>query len=209
MARPFINWEIALGAALLALALAGPDLLPAGAVVLNGHLEELEEGGESDWQKTQAKMQSPNGPGVKAGALTPNTFPPHFQGYWSCETTITESSIATILPGTKIQSELVFYPTADGRVEARFSQSGWVNNKCLAVAFNGNEAKADRTSYYFGEKIQGAWAARTRDQFLQENDNLITAKSYVDQYLDGQYLGRYRSVSILRRTAGVGSVASK
>jgi hypothetical protein len=182
----------------MGMVLALVSIAPAEAVVLNGQLEEVEVADENA------------SPGVQPGALIPNTFPTHYAGKWVCETTITESSVPTVLPGTKVQSEVHFIPTADGRIEMRHYQPGWVRNKCLTVSFNGNEAKADTTSYYFGEKVQGAWAARTRDQYLQETDDLIKAKSYVDQYINGQYVGRYRTISVLRRVAEDNrSVASK
>lgn len=185
----------------------------AQAVVLSGRLEE-----NHDADTTPSAQQIPASnqttmPVVPAAApkaapaptLTPNTFPMSYRGTWSCETTITESTLGTVIPGTVVHSEIAFVPLGDGRIQAKFNQPGWVDNQTLAVAFNGNEAKADRTSYYFGENSQGQWAARTRDQFRQDGPAVITARSYVDQYMDGQYLGRYRSVSVLRKTGDIAS----
>lgn len=176
------------GSILLVAACLWSCLAPASALVLSGRAEEVTD--NTPEVRTDV---------VKPSVLNPNTFPQTYQGAWSCETTVTESTIPTVLPGSQIRSEISFYQTADGRTQARYNQPGWVNNKSLAVTFNGTEAKADRTSYYFGENSQGSWAARTRDQFKQEDANTITAKSYVDQYIEGQYVGRYRSVSILHR----------
>lgn len=176
------------GSLLLVAVCLWSTMAPASALVLSGRAEEVTD----NTPEVKTEM-------VKPSVLNPNTFPQTYQGAWSCETTVTESTIPTVLPGSQIRSEISFYQTADGRTQARYNQPGWVNNKSLAVTFNGTEAKADRTSYYFGENSQGSWAARTRDQFKQEDANTITAKSYVDQYIEGQYVGRYRSVSILHR----------
>ncbi|MBK7837826.1 MAG: hypothetical protein IPJ49_09110 [Candidatus Obscuribacter sp.] len=188
---------------------------PAQAMVLTGRLEENHEHTQADTTPSasptfqQAPATSAAMPKPGASTLNPNTFPATYQGTWSCETTITESTIATVIPGTVVRSDIAFYPLGDGRIQARFSQPGWVDNQTMAVTFNGTEAKADRTSYYFGENSQGQWAARTRDQFRQDGPTVITAKSYVDQYMDGQYLGRYRSVSLLRKIGGAESVAAR
>lgn len=184
-------------AVLLALSFSGT---PAHSMLLSGHLEEKDE--------TKAKESAPLVPGTPVSAQAPvpslnppNTFPKTFQGTWYVETTVVDSTLPAVSQGQVIGSEVVFYPTADGLIHARWNQPGWVETQSLAVAFNGVEAKADRTTYFFGDNMHGSWAARARDQFIQLGPDQISAKSYVDQYLDGQYLGRYRTESTLKRTS--------
>ncbi|CAN5145442.1 hypothetical protein BH11CYA1_BH11CYA1_34320 [soil metagenome] len=137
-----------------------------------------------------------------------NTFPATYQGAWYCETTVVDSTLPAVLQGQVIGSEVVFFPSTDGAIHARWNQPGWVETQSQAITFNGTEAKADRTTYYFGDNMQGSWAARARDQFAQTAPDLISAKSYVDQYVDGQYLGRYRTVSVLKRSGNSQNMAS-
>jgi len=139
---------------------------------------------------------------------TANSFPLTYQGAWYCETTVIDSTLPAVAQGQVIGSEVVFYPAKDGTIHARWNQPGWVETQSQAVTFNGSEAKADRTTYYFGDNMQGSWAARARDQFAQTSADAITAKSYVDQYMDGQYLGRYRTVSVLKRNADSQNMAN-
>lgn len=205
----------------LAILIIGNPCQPASSMVLSGHLEhsqEAEENKQSNNTGAQSGLQSKSQGGQRqkpstvqpgASTLNPNTFPASYVGTWSCETTVTESTVSTVEPGLVIKSDITFYPTQDGRVQAHFNQPGWIDNQCMAVTFNTNEAKSDRTSYYFGENSQGSWAARTRDQFKLINSDLISARSYVDQYLDGQYIGRYRSVSQLKRLSDTKHVAGQ
>jgi len=175
--------------------------IPASATILSGHLEEQHQvSQDSESQKTAAVMPSMQ---PTALDLSPNTFPRAFQGGWVCQTTVTDSTAPAVTVGQTIDSEVTFYPTNDGRIQARWNQAGWVETQAVAYSFgkNGSEAKSDRTTYYFGDNSQGSWAARARDQFAQTAPDTITAKSYVDQYIDGQYVGRYRTVSVLKRSS--------
>ena len=139
---------------------------------------------------------------------TTNSFPASYQGAWYCQTTVVDSTLPAVLQGQVIGSEVVFFPSKDGGIHARWNQPGWVETQSQAITFNGTEAKADRTTYYFGDNMQGSWAARARDQFAQIGPDMISAKSYVDQYLDGQYLGRYRTTSVLKRSGAAQNMAS-
>lgn len=139
---------------------------------------------------------------------TTNSFPATYQGAWYCQTTVVDSTLPAVLQGQVIGSEVVFFLSKDGGIHARWNQPGWVETQSQAITFNGTEAKADRTTYYFGDNMQGSWAARARDQFAQTGPDIISAKSYVDQYLDGQYLGRYRTVSVLKRSSTSQNMAS-
>ncbi len=139
---------------------------------------------------------------------TTNSFPASYQGAWYCQTTVVDSTLPAVLQGQVIGSEVVFFLSKDGGIHARWNQPGWVETQSQAITFNGTEAKADRTTYYFGDNMQGSWAARARDQFAQTGPDIISAKSYVDQYLDGQYLGRYRTISVLKRSGAAQNMAS-
>jgi hypothetical protein len=180
--------------------------LPASAMTLSGHLEE----GNQVAQDNQASKLSSRLPGIPSAAdLTPNTFPRAFQGSWACQTTVVDSNAPAVAAGQTIDCDVTFYPTGDGRIQARWNQPGWQETQAVASSFgkNNNEAKSDRTTYYFGDNAQGSWAARARDEFAQTAPDTITAKSYVDQYIDGQYVGRYRTMSVLKRSSSDPSIA--
>lgn len=216
-------------AILLALAV---NCQAAQAMLLSGQVEERAEALESNPNsganpysnqnqgQTQAPLQSQQGrpdlaKGQPSGNTQPglnkpttNSFPASYQGAWYCQTTVVDSTLPAVLQGQVIGSEVVFFLSKDGGIHARWNQPGWVETQSQAITFNGTEAKADRTTYYFGDNMQGSWAARARDQFAQTGPDIISAKSYVDQYLDGQYLGRYRTTSVLKRSGAAQNMAS-
>jgi hypothetical protein len=182
---------------------------PAQAMLLSGQVEQAEEVKEVELQNQkpqaappnfQGQQQKPKAEQARPQSPTANSFPASYQGAWYCETTVIDSTLPAVAKGQVIGSEVVFYSSKDGTIHARWNQPGWVETQSQAITFNGTEAKADRTTYYFGDNMQGNWAARGRDQFAQTGPDAISAKSYVDQYMDGQYLGRYRTVSVLKRT---------
>ncbi len=207
----------------------------ASAMLLSGHLEERKDGTDGT-DGPNGRQQQGTGPALQSQTptLSPvpslqqqpnsqittrpqarppqaapvNSFPLTYQGAWYCETTVVDSTLPAVAQGQVIGSEVVFYPAKDGTIHARWNQPGWVETQSQAVTFNGSEAKADRTTYYFGDNMQGSWAARARDQFAQTSADAISAKSYVDQYMDGQYLGRYRTVSVLKRNAAAQNMAN-
>lgn len=227
--------KLSLPVILLALAV---NCQPTQAMLLSGQVEERAEALEPNQTPTQIPSQTPNQnpnqnqaqlqsqqgrPDLSGANLnrpnqathqpsptkpTTNSFPATYQGAWYCQTTVVDSTLPAVLQGQVIGSEVVFFLSKDGGIHARWNQPGWVETQSQAISFNGTEAKADRTTYYFGDNMQGSWAARARDQFAQTGPDMISAKSYVDQYLDGQYLGRYRTVSVLKRSGSSQSMAS-
>lgn len=96
-----------------------------------------------------------------------------------------------------MESEIQFARTQDGRIVAKWNQAGWVESQANVTAWNTAEAQIDRTDYYYGEGFNGNWAARSRDRFAQVEQSKMMAQSYVDQYIDGRYIGRYRTKSTL------------
>lgn len=144
-----------------------------------------------------------------AAQLTPppNSFPANYSGRWQCVTRVVDSAVDSVAVGTELKSEVCFVDVPDGRVVARWVQPGWTETQASAMSWSSREAQTDRTSYYYGEGMNGSWASRSRDHFLQVGIDRLECKSYVDQYLDGRYIGRYRTISILSRLGTVSTIA--
>ncbi|MCA9816862.1 MAG: hypothetical protein R3C24_14490 [Cyanobacteriota/Melainabacteria group bacterium] len=131
--------------------------------------------------------------------LPANSFPSTFLGRWHCVTEVVDSYVRDVGVGTKMVSEVKFSRKPDGRVVADWLQPGWTESQAFAVTWSDKEARVDRTCYYFADGMQGAWASRSRDHFIMQEPAKMVCKSYIDQYIDGRYLGRYRTVSVLTR----------
>ncbi len=167
----------------------------AQSTTLAGHLEQLQP----------ATM---GGATQRVGLSRTDCFPEAYAGDWQCETVVTDSAVATVLPGQRVLSEVAFQRDASGAIVSTWKQDGWMDGQSSVTAFNTSEAQMDRTSYYVAGGNESMWAARARGQFTQLTPYTIVGKTVVDQYIDGQYVGRYHTTSILRRERPDTSVAA-
>lgn len=173
----------------VAFAVTGVFTAASAATMLHGHAEEMAVS-QPTVSVSEHKLSV---------SSIPNSFPATFAGIWRCETTVVDSGVSTILPGQKSVSEISFKHAPDGRTVASWAQPGWTEAEASQVSFSAEKARVDRTNYYWADGVQGAWAARSRDDFTRVSENQMISKSYIDQYIDGQYVGRYRTTSVLYR----------
>ncbi|MBI4532897.1 MAG: hypothetical protein HY711_03035 [Candidatus Melainabacteria bacterium] len=131
--------------------------------------------------------------------LNSRSFAPTYEGTWQCVSTVTDSAVASVKAGQNIICQVSFVRNAAGAIVAKWSQPGWTETQATAFSWSSTDAQLDRTNYYYIQGMSGAWAARSRDYFTQVSNNQMVAQSYVDQYIDGHYLGRYRTKSTLMR----------
>jgi len=173
-----------------------------GATILRGYVSQ-------DHELTQADSGAAGNQKAPSFSVEvqSNSFPSGYEGSWHCISVVTDSAVDSVKLGEQIISDINFQRCPDGRVTAHWNQPGWTETESAITSWNSFDSMIDRTSYYFGEKMNGGWAARSRDQFQQTKPDEMVAQSYVDQYIDGQYLGRYRTKSVLRRTANTLDVA--
>lgn len=141
------------------------------------------------------------------GQIRADSLPASYEGSWRCATIVTDSAVTAVPVGQRMISDVQFVRKPDGRIVASWIQPGWTETQSSILTWSTTEGQVDRTNYYYGEKMNGAWAARSRDKFSQVDRNRITSSSYVDQYIDGHYLGRYRTKSVLVRTSSPVDVA--
>jgi hypothetical protein len=131
--------------------------------------------------------------------LADNSFPQTFAGMWKCVTVVVDSAVSSVPVGQRVESAVNFEQTNDGRVVARWEQPGWTEAQSSVVPMSQNEVALERTNYY---RNGGSWAAHSRDRYLQLDANRIAADSQVEQFINGQFLGRYETKSMLYRMSG-------
>lgn len=162
---------------------------PCQATLLRGYVCQYEE-------INQAINYSAARQGISVDS---RSLPRTYEGTWRCVSIVTDSAVAAVKAGQEIISQVCFAQRADGAIMAKWIQPGWTETQTTAFSWSCTDSQLDRTNYYYNQGLSGAWAARSRDYFTQVSNNQIVAQSYVDQYIDGQYLGRYRTKSILVR----------
>lgn len=137
-----------------------------------------------------------------------DSFPQDVQGSWQCVTVVIDSLVDTVPVGNKVVSKMDFVKGTDGRIVARFLQPGWTEAQESVTAFSNTQYQMDKTNYYYGDHTNGSWAARSRDRYQLVEKNKMIAESEVDQYVNGRYVGRYRTHSTLvRLDSGLEGVA--
>lgn len=198
-----------------------PSVTTGGALPWNGTYQTPSTGSAAPTSvkvsgPTVTNLQNPGTPavayarppvGAAQAPVMANSLPRGFSGRWQCATKVVDSAVDTVAVGSELLSAVDFAELKDGRVAARWLQPGWTETQATALSWTAREAQVDRTSYYFGEGMNGAWASRSRDHFVQVSPDRLECKSYIDQYMDGRYLGRYRTVSVLTRIGTVNSIA--
>lgn len=167
--------------------------LPANATLLCGYV--------SDTTMTEQSRKMADSARVAASAAVSRTdsFPVDVQGSWQCVTVVVDSLVDTVPVGQKIVSRMDFVRVDDGRVVARFKQAGWTEAQESVTAVSSTQYQLDKTNYFYGDRAGGAWAARSRDRYQLLEKNRMIAESEVDQYINGRYVGRYRTRSTLVR----------
>lgn len=156
---------------------------------------------------TVAYSRTPSAAPQVPSYTIPNSFPSGFEGLWRCSTRVVDSAVSSVAVGTVLVSEVRFVKLPGGRIVAKWLQPGWTETQAKAVGWSESEARVDRTSYFFGEGMNGAWASRSRDHFLLDDNFKMSCSSYVDQYVDGVYIGRYRTVSSLTKIGAIRAIA--
>ncbi|MBX9688640.1 MAG: hypothetical protein K2X27_18170 [Candidatus Obscuribacterales bacterium] len=181
------------------LALSCFSALPADATLLHGYVSDAAPQQEHLLGAAKTEAKSP---------ARRDSFAQELQGAWQCVTVVIDSLVDTVPVGQKVISRMDFVKTTDGRVVARFLQPGWTEAQETITAYSSSNYQMDKTNYYYGDQMGGSWAARSRDRYQVLEANRMIAESEVDQYMDGRYVGRYRTRSTLVRVSnGMENVA--
>lgn len=136
-------------------------------------------------------------------AVAVDSLPVSFEGAWKCVTVVVDSAVDTVPVGERVESQVAFVPQYDGRIVARWNQTGWTEAHANINTVSNVEASMERTNYYLNHGLgNGSWAARSQDHYIQIDANRIAATSSVHQYVGGRYLGEYRTRSMLYRLGG-------
>lgn len=129
-----------------------------------------------------------------------------FQGTWQAVTVVTDSLVPTVSAGQRVVSTMEFAQSNDGHLYAKWEQPGWRESQASVTVTSTDSFMIDRTSYYFGDRST-AWATRSRDSYNLLEGNKVLATSEIDQYVDGRYVGRYCTRSVLVKISDSTSVA--
>lgn len=132
-------------------------------------------------------------------SINSDSYPSSYEGTWHCQTEVIASSASCISIGQQMSCAVRFQRHKSGEISAVWQQPGWQEAKSSIAACGPHEAITKRTNFYLGNGSNRSWTACCHDHFKQLSANAMVSSSYVDQYMDGHYLGRYQTRSVLYR----------
>ncbi len=134
-------------------------------------------------------------------------LPESYLGRWQCLTVVTASGVAVAVAGQSVVSEIEFVRQEDGRITAAWQQAGWTETNSQVKRIDALSAIISRVSQYQGPGRNRGMICHCWDSFVQTDREHMAAESYVDQWVEGQYQGRYQTRSVLSRVSGSSSLS--
>jgi hypothetical protein len=121
------------------------------------------------------------------------------EGVWQSSTQVTGSTVPSIMPGTVVQSMVQYSRDAKGDLVESWCEEGWTPSSASVVKLDNAVMTTSHVSTQGGRG--GSWSARTHDVFRMVSPNTMVGESIVDQYINGQLAGQYKTSSILRKAS--------
>lgn len=120
------------------------------------------------------------------------------EGTWNCVSKVVDSNCPSIIPGTVVQSFIQFLRNAEGSLVQNWQESGWTPASTPVLKFGNSQISTSKEATF--QNGQGGWTARTQERMKMLNPQTMIAESTVQQYLNGQFVGTYKTTSVLRKS---------
>ena len=126
-----------------------------------------------------------------------------FLGKWSMQTVVTSSNCPYILTGTTTESNLEIKTLPMKRegvnfLKALWKGGKWANSSGTIKLLNEKEAISERVTS-FKTNDRNNWKSILIDHLKLTENNTIHSESIVLQYKNGQFIGEYKTFSILTK----------
>ncbi len=126
-----------------------------------------------------------------------------FLGKWNMQTIVTSSNCPYILTGTTTESDLeikILPMKRDGVnfLKALWKGGKWADSSGTIKLLNEKEAISERVTS-FKTNDRNNWKSILIDHLKLTEDNTIYSESIVLQYKNGEFIGEYKTFSILTK----------
>jgi hypothetical protein len=127
-----------------------------------------------------------------------------FLGKWNMQTIVTSSNCPYILTGTTTESNLEIKTLPSKRESVNFLKAlwkggKWANSSGTIKLLNDREAITERVTN-FKTTDRNNWKSILIDHLKLTEENTIHSESIVIQYKNGQFIGEYKTFSILTKS---------
>ena len=133
----------------------------------------------------------------KLSANINQSYDARLLGDWKVKTVVVDSNCKYVEPGIQTYTRLNF-SLKNGKIRPQWFANDWdlVKDQIFELA------QDDKLLWLRENKLNSRgkhWITRSKDIFDIKKREQITAKSHVNQYLNGKYVGDYQTISYLRR----------
>lgn len=121
------------------------------------------------------------------------------EGTWNCISNVVASTCPAVMPGTVVHSLIGYLRTTQGALVQQWNEAGWTPAVTPVLKFTESSITTTKISNMQG--IGGGWTARSQEHLKLVDQHTMVAESVVDQYLNGQFVGRYKTSSVLKKNS--------
>lgn len=161
---------------------------PANATILKGQVTT------NDTQSTQPGLA------MSASATNESAQAKVVAGGWNCTSQVVASSCPTVSPGTVIESFIHYLRNTQGAVVQNWQEPGWTPAASAIFKLSDWTFATQKESSI--QTAQGRVTARSQEKLKVVNPNTMVAESTVHQYLNGQFIGPYKTNSVMHKVSG-------
>lgn len=166
-------------------------LTPAHAVMLHGSVQT------ADFTSAQpmplaASLSANQQRAARASIL---------EGTWQCVSQVVASNVPGVAPGNVVQSAMQYSLDRTGNMVGHWQQDQWSPASSAVVKIDSDLLTSSRESVNAGAGGR-AWSARSHDMYKIIAPNKMLAQSIVEQFVNGQFVGKYKTASILQKVGG-------
>ncbi len=118
-------------------------------------------------------------------------------GTWQSSTQVVGSTLPSIAPGTVVESLVQYSRDARGNLVESWCEQGWSPSSATVVNLDSAVMTTSHQSSFSGRN--DGWSARTHDAFRMVSPTTMVGESIVEQYINGQFAGQYKTTSVLHK----------
>ncbi len=164
---------------------------PAEAVMLHGSVET------ADFTAVQPMPLSAALSAVQQSDARANLL----EGNWKCVSQVVGSNVAGVAAGSVVESAVKYTRDGRGNLVEYWSQDQWTPASSAVVKLDTDLMTSTHES--ISPAANGAaWSARSHDMYKIIAPDRIVAQSIVEQFVNGQFVGRYKTASVLQKVGG-------
>jgi hypothetical protein len=121
------------------------------------------------------------------------------EGNWKCVSQVVASNVPGVTPGKVVQSAVQYRKDGRGNLVELWFQNQWTPANSAVVKLDSDLLTSTHESTSPGND-GGAWSARSHDLYKIVAPTRIVAKSTVEQFVNGQFIGQYQTASVLLKS---------